>query len=214
MGLINILEYTRWFQQIAAVLTIVGIPYAFLKLVIYKARHKIYFDARETYHEVKLVDYENQPQSFWLHLMVKNNGFEISKKAEAYVSEIWILENKRYKKLQGFNSPVKLKWAHEADIYPIDILPKEKRRLDICFICKNEEILHIMARGFPSGSIKNMLEPNAYLFVVKVVSDNSLMPAEFILQVTWDGEWRTLKGDKYVKSFRVYKNPVKSFSIN
>jgi len=70
-----------------------------------------------------------------------------------------------------------------------------------------------MTQGFPSGSIKNAIEPNDYLFLVKVVGENSLTPVEFIFQVSWNGEWKTLSGNKYVKSFKIYKKPVKSFSI-
>lgn len=213
MNFLNLLENTKWFGQIASILAIIGIPYAFIKLVAYRAKHKIYFEPKETYHEVKLIDYENQPQSFWLHLMVKNSGYEISKNAQAYISDVWVKKDNNYEELEGFNSPVKLKWAHEADIYPIDIFPKEKRRLDVCFICKGVKILHLMAKGFASGSIKNMLDPNEYLFVVRVASENGLIPAKFIFQVSWDGDWKTLSGGKYVKSFRLYKKPVKSFSI-
>ena len=83
-------EKTNWFQQIASILTIIAIPYAFLKLVVYKAKHKITFETKETYHEAKLIDYPSQPQSFWLHLMVENKGYEMSRNVEAYISEIWI----------------------------------------------------------------------------------------------------------------------------
>jgi hypothetical protein len=206
-------EKTNWFQQIASILTIIAIPYAFLKLVVYKAKHKITFETKETYHEAKLIDYPSQPQSFWLHLMVENKGYEMSRNVEAYISEIWIKKNNKYEKLKGFNSPIKLKWAHERDIYPINIFPKEKRRLDICYICQGIKILYLMTQGFPSGSIKNAIEPNDYLFLVKVVGENSLTPVEFIFQVSWNGEWKTLSGNKYVKSFKIYKKPVKSFSI-
>jgi|GEM_PF-1067435 len=213
MDFIYFLENTRWFGQIAAIITIVALPYAFIKLFAYKAKHKIYFDPKETYHERKLCDHEGQPQSFWVHLMVKNKGFELSKKAEAYISEIWKKENNNYKKLSDFNSPIKLKWAHEAKIEPIDIFPREKRRLDVCYICQDQKNLYLVAYGFPSGSIKNIIGFGDYLFVIKVVSENSLTPAQFILRVEWDGEWRTITGGKYVKSFRLYKSPVKSFSL-
>jgi len=213
MNIIDSLKTSLWPQQIAAFLTIIGIPIFLLKFVFYKARHKIYFDAKETYHEVKLLDHPNQPQSFWLHLMVKNNGYELSKNTEAYLSEIWIRDN-YYIKIEDFRAPVKLKWAHEEDIYPIDILPKEKRRLDICYICENEKILHLMSKGFPSGSIKNKLIPGDYVFIIKVVSENSLTPAEFYFKVEWDGTWRNIKGSKYVKSFSLYDGgPLKSFHL-
>lgn len=213
-ALLNFLETSPWFQQLAAILIIIGIPIALLKLIIYKARHKIFFRPKETYQEVKLLDYPNKPQSLWLHLMVKNKGYEISKNAEAYLSEIWFKKNDTsYKKLDIFRAPVKLKWAHEEDIYPIDILPRETRRLDICFICKNIKILYLEAKGFPSGTVKNTLIPADYLFIIKVASKNSLYPAKFILNVVWDGRWRTIRGDKYVKTFKIFKKPVRSFSV-
>ncbi len=210
---LQFLENTNWFQQVAAILTIIGIPYAFLKLVFYKAKHKIFFDPKETYHERELVNHPKRLQSFWLHLMVKNKGYEISKNTEAYLSDIWIEVENKYQKLEGFNSPVKLKWAHEEDIYPINIFPKEKRRLDICYICETESILYLMVKGFPSGSIKNILEAGKYLFVIKVASENSLKPAEFIFQVFTDGSWRNLSGNKYIRSFKLYKKPVKTFHV-
>jgi hypothetical protein len=214
MNFVYFFENTKWFGQIASIITILTLPCVFVKLIIYKAKHKIYFDPKETYHERQLSNCEGQPQSVWLHLMVKNKGFELSKKAEAYISEIWEKENNNYKKLSDFNSPVKLKWAHEAKIEPVDIFPREKRRLDVCYICQNQKKLHLAAYGgFPSGSIKNIIDFGDYLFVIKVVSENSLTPAQFILRVEWDGEWKTITGEKYVKSFRSYKNPVKSFSL-
>jgi hypothetical protein len=209
---VNSLETSPLFQQVAAILTIIGIPIFILKLFVYKARHKIFFDPKETYHEVKIVNHNGQPQSFWLHLMVKNKGYEISKNAEAYLSEIWIKqENNSYKKFEDFKSPVKLKWAHEASIYPIDILPKEKRRLDVCYICQNEKILYIMAEWFPSGTVKNKLLPGDYLFFITVVSDSALIPSNFVFNIVWDGQWRTLKGNKYVNNFKIYRKPIKSF---
>lgn len=211
---LNFLKTSLWLQQLAAILTIIGIPIIVLKLIFYKAKHKIFFDPKETYHEVKLVDHAGQPQSFWLHLMVKNTGYEISKNTEAYLSEIWIKDKIGvFKKFEEFRSPVKLKWAHEADIYPIDILPKEKRRLDICYICQNENILYLMARSFPSGTVKNTLLAGDYLFFIKVISENSLTPATFIFNVVWDGHWRTLKGNRYINNFKIYKRPIKSFSV-
>lgn len=212
--MVNFFKTNPWFQQVAALLTIIGIPIFLLKLFFYKARHKVFFDPKETYHERKSIDHEGQPQSFWLHLMVKNKGYEMSKNAEAYLSEIWVRQkNGFYKKFEEFRSPVKLKWAHEADIYPIDILPKEKRRLDVCYICQNENILRLVAKGFPSGTIKNILAPNDYLFFLKVVSENSLTPALFVFNVIWDGQWRTLKGNKYMKNFKIYRKPIKSFFV-
>jgi hypothetical protein len=70
-----------------------------------------------------------------------------------------------------------------------------------------------MAKGFPSGSIKNKLNPGIYLFIINVISQNNLMPARFIFKINWDGEWKTLRGSKYIKSFRIYRKPVKSFLI-
>jgi len=212
MGIIEFLKTSPWFQQVAAILTIIGIPYAFLKLVVYKARHKIFFKSDETYDQVTLVDFPNNPLSIWLHLMVKNKGYEISKDAVAYLSEIWIKNNNFYEKLSAFKAPVKLKWAHEKNIHPIDILPKETRRLDVCFVCQNQSILYLEAEGFPSGTIKNTLPPGDHLFIIKVISKNSLIPAKFIFNVVWNGQWGTLRGKKYLKNFRIYKRLLRSFS--
>ncbi|MFZ2038677.1 MAG: hypothetical protein WAV11_01960 [Minisyncoccia bacterium] len=201
--------------QVAAFLTIIAIPYALFKLIFYKAKFKIFFSPKETYYEVKLLDHPSRPQSYWIHLMAKNRGFEISKNTEAYLTEIWIKNEKglNYSRIDEFRAPVKLKWAHEAQIAPVDVLPKHKRRLDVCYICEGEQILRIMAQAFPSGSIKNELLPGDYIFIIHVVSDNGLRPARFLLNISWDGKWRTLKGGNYVKPFRLTAEPVKSFCI-
>jgi hypothetical protein len=214
MDIIIFLKTSPWIQQVAAILTIIGIPALFVKIFIYKAKHKILFEPGETYHEVKLVDRPGEPQSFWLHLMVKNTGFELSKNVTSYLFEIWFKDKGvSFKKFKEFRAPVKLKWAHEADIFPIDILPKEKRRLDVCYICQGEKMLYLMARTFPSGTVKNTLSPGDYIFVIKTTSDNSLSPAEFLFRVIWDGKWKTMNGSEYVKDFRLYNEPVKSFHI-
>ena len=191
------LETTTWFQQGAAILTIIGIPIVIFRLVIYKARHKISFQPEETYHEVRLDDYPGRPQSYWLHVVVENTGYELSRNVEGYLSEIWIKQGGTYRRLEEFKAPVKLKWSHEADIHPIDILPKARRKLDVCYIVKNVNILYLMAKGFPSGTVKNMLDPGDYVFIIKIVSENSLIPKTFLLSVAWDGAWKTLKGSQY-----------------
>jgi len=213
--ILDFLEKTPWFQQLASIFAIIGAPS--IVSIVLKTRHKIFFEPKETYHERRLVDRADRPRSFWLHLMVKNKGYKTSKSAEGYISEIWIKkENKiwanTYSKLEEFMSPVKLKWAHELEIHPIDILPKQPRRLDVCFIVQNEPILHLVAKGFASGTIKNKLAPGNYIFMIKVVSDNSLRPTTFPFSVIWDGKWKTLQGNKYIKNFRFYGNPIKSFS--
>lgn len=205
---------TLWFQQIAAILTIVGIPYAFVRLVIYKARHKIFFRPEETYHEVTLLDHPRKPLSYWLQLMVRNKGFEISKNAEAYISEIWKKDKETlFQKVREFRAPVKLKWSHEGAISPIDILPRHSRRLDVCFICDGENILHLMSEGFPSGTIKNELDAGNYVFEIMIVSENSLRPSRFLFSVEWDGGWKTIKGDSHVKSFKLAEELTRSFIL-
>lgn len=206
-------EKTPWIQQVAGLLTIVAIPYILLRYVTYRAKHKISFIPEETYHEVKLIDHYNQPQSIWLQLMVKNRGLELSKNAEAYLAEIWENGDGEYKQIKEFRSPVKLKWSHESDIFPIDILPKNSRRLDVCYVCEGEHILYLMTKGFPSGSIKNELPPGKYVFVIKVVGENSLFPATFLFNVGWTGRWRELTGEKYVQGFRLCGKPAKSFRL-
>jgi len=206
------IKSTVLFQQIAALLTIIGIPYALLRFAIYKAKLKTYFKEKETYHEVKALDHYNQPQSIWLHLMVKNKGFELAKKTEAYLSQVWIKDkDDNYKKLEGFRSPIKLKWSHEADWSPVDILPRHARRLDICYICQGEAILYLVTNEHPSGTIQRRLAPDQYVFDIVIVSDNSFKPSRFLFQVGWDGEWKTIKGRPYVKSFKYAKTPAKSF---
>jgi len=207
-------ESTPWLQQFAALLTIVAIPYAFIKLVIYKARHRVSFQPEETYQEATLLDHPSKPQSLWLQLMVKNKGFEISKRAEAYIAEIWKKEaGKAFVKVTDFRAPVKLKWSHEGKIEPIDILPRHSRRLDVCYICNGEKILRLMAETFPSGTIKNELEVGEYVFEIVVVSENSLRPARFLFNVQWDGYWKQIVGRNYLKSFILGGKPIRSFIL-
>lgn len=213
-SILHTLESLTWLEALAAFLTIVGIPYAITYTLIrlaYKAKHKIYFIPSETYHEAQLVDRPNNPQSLWLQVMVKNKGFEISRDAEVYMSEIWKNESGHFQKIDEFRAPTKLKWSHEADIFPIDILPRSSRRLDVCFICEGEAILYLMTKGFPSGSIKNALGPGHYIFVLNAVSQNGLLPASFLFEVKWDGEWKNITGDSFVKSFRLARTPARSF---
>ena len=207
-------ESTLWLQQFAALLTIVAIPYAFINLVIYKARHRISFQLEETYHEATLLNHQLRPQSLWLQLMVKNKGFEISKRAEAYIAGIWKKEaGKMFVKVRGFRSPVKLKWSHEGKIEPVDILPRRSRRLDVCYICNGEQILRLMAEAFPSGTIKNELEVGEYVFEIVVVSENSLRPAGFLFNVQWNGHWKKIVGKNYLKSFALVGKPTRSFIL-
>src|SRR3989344_8298580 len=94
-------KITPWLEQIVALFTIIAIPYALIRYIFYKTRLKISFQPKETYHEVKLVDQHNQPQSLWLQLMVKNNGFEVAKRTEAYLCQIWEKDSKNlYRKLE------------------------------------------------------------------------------------------------------------------
>ncbi|MDO8471182.1 MAG: hypothetical protein Q7S49_01050 [bacterium] len=209
---LSLIESTPWLQQIAALLTIIAIPYAILRFVIYKAKLKTSFKENETYHEVKVIDHYNQPQSLWLHLMVRNKGFELAKKTQAYLSQVWI-KDKTYKKLDDFRSPVKLKWSHEADMSTIDILPRHSRRLDICYICEGDNILYLVTTEHPSGTIQRRLNPGKYVFDIVVVSDNSFRPSRFLFHVNWGGKWKTIKGDSYVRSFRYVKNPARSFTL-
>lgn len=205
-----------WLQTISASLTIIAIPYAILYSILrlfYKVRHKTAFIISETYHQVVLVDHPGQPQSFWVQVMVKNLGFEVSRGAETYLSEIWKEEKGRFSTLKDFKAPVKLKWSHEADIYPIDILPRESRRLDVCFTCEGEQTLYLMAKGFPSGSIKNTLDVGNYIFILTTVSQNAIFPERFLLSVKWDGAWRSLEAQGFVKSFRCSPPPTKSFRL-
>ena len=138
----------------------------------------------------------------------------MSKNAEAYISQIWKKDKfGSFVKVEKFRAPVKLKWSHEAAIFPIDILPRNSRRLDVCFMCQGENILHLMSEGFPSGTIKNELEFGKYVFEIVVVSQNSLRPARFLFSINCDEEWKNLKGASYIRSFIITKKPARSFII-
>jgi len=202
-----------WVQQAADIVTIIGIPYAILILTFYRAKLKTYFRTNETYHEVMALDHYNQPQSIWLQLMVKNNGFELAKQTQAYLSQVWSKSDKKYEKLKNFNAPVKLKWSHETNISPIDILPWHSRRLDVCYICEGETILYLVTNEHPSGSVQKRLNPGEYIFDILVVGDNCFKPSRFLFKVFWDGKWKTISGKSFVRSFRYASKPAKSFTL-
>jgi hypothetical protein len=192
-------EFTK---LLSPFLTVISWLLSLLKLT----RHEILFQPKETYHHVRITNRHGEPQSIWLHLMVKNKGYVISRDAEASLTEIWkIKEGFSIKKLDEFKAPVKLKWAHEKYIQPIDILPNKSRRLDVCYIYENGKLMHLEAESFPSGTIKNELPPDNYVFLISVISKNCLRPAKFYFNVSWDGRWGTLKGKDYNSIFKDYK---------
>lgn len=209
------LETAIWLQQLEALFIIVGIPISLFKLFF--PRLRVYFDPKETYHEVSLVNYDGTPQqgnpiSFWIHAMVKNKAFGESKKAVVYLQEVWELVGKSYKPLNNFNVALVLKWSHEKYVVPKNILPRAKRRVDMGHIQNNSSIFVIETEHFPSGTIRD-LGLGHYLFVLVATADNTIFPSREILKVTWNGIYKNLECNYFVHSFRRYTQPVKSFRL-
>lgn len=203
------IKNATWLQQIEALFIVIGVPISLFKLFF--PRLRIYFDVKETYHERVLVDVSGTPKSYWIHVMVKNRAFGESKKAMGYLQEVWI-KNDKYVLLKDFNVALPLKWSHERLVEPKNILPKRTKRMDLGHIRDNDKRFFIETEHFPSGTART-LTPGNYLFVVIATADNTIFPHTEILKVGWDGIWKNLSCEYFVKNFRFYTKPVKSFKL-
>lgn len=202
-------------QKAEAVLVILGIPLAVIKWIFFRPRLALKFIPSETYHNIITVP--QNKRSLWLHLMCFNNGFVEAKDAKAYITKVYefnkatreCIENK------NFRSQIALKWAHEPDYLPKNILPRSKRRLDVCYALANDTTLLFSTEYYPSGS-QRALPPGNYIFEVIVTGSNVDWPARYYFHVDWDGIWEHLKFHKVeLKDFKIYKaSPaIQSFKL-
>jgi len=204
----NFLKEATWLQQIESLFVIAGLPALFIKWFFYRPRLKLKFDPKETYHEVFEVG--RKKNSLWLHLMCENNGFVEAKAVNGFLTKVYNFDTEKcsYKENHEFRSQIILKWAHEDDFSPRNILPRDKRRLDVCFIYEDDSQLYFSTKYYPSGTAKT-LPPGKYLLEIVVTGDNINHPAKYKLCILWSGEW---KGLKECKS-QFQELPDESFSV-
>ena len=190
-------------DAISAIIVIIGLPVIFIKWLIsipYKVAIKIYFDPKETYHQ--LPEMRSRKDSFWLHLIVKNkSSFTDIKNAQGFVSSVWGLQDNKKYIYTSFRSQIKLKWAHENDFGPRDIIRGHKRRLDVCFALENDENIYFATEFYPSGT-QRFLPPGEYIFLINITAENLPHSESYLLQVTWNGKYTDLRAKPYRKNIK------------
>jgi len=187
-----------WLQFVEAIVVIVGLPIVFFRWLFYKPRVKLYFDPRETYYQLPAVDLGKD--SFWLHLMVKNKSlFTDIKNAQGFISSVWEIRNNKKGMLPLFRSQIKLRWAHEIDNKPKDIIGRRKRRLDICYALEGDKTLYLATKLYPSGT-QRTLPPGEYIFLVNLTTENLSRSVKYFLRVSWNGKYTELRATTYKRN--------------
>ena len=197
------LKDATWLQQVEAMFVIAGLPILIVKWFFSQPKLKLKFDSKETYLEA--LEVGRGKNSLWLHLICSNNGFVEAKRTNGFLIKVYNFDPEKhcYKENNDFKSQIILKWAHEENHDPRNILPRNKRRLDVCFIYEGDSQLYFATKYYPSGTAKT-LPPGQYLLDIVVTGDNISYPTRYKLPVLWDGTWRGLK---------VFRPPIKSFKL-
>jgi hypothetical protein len=206
-------KYQPLLQQLESLVVIFGVPAALIGWFFNRLELK--FVPKETYHEV--LEVGRQKMSLWLHLVCKNNGWAEAKQTSGFLTKVYNLdsETNNYILDESFRSQIILKWAHEDNYNPYNILPRNKRRLDVCYIYEDDESdLFFSTPYYPSGTARK-LNPGRFLLEIVVTGENVKIPAQYLLGVFWDGKWKGLKGERLsLKSFKIYRSlPIKSFKV-
>jgi len=191
-AIFNFLKDATWLQQVESLFVIAGLPTLVIKWIFYRPRLKLKFDPKETYHEAFEVG--RKKNSLWLHLMCENNGFVEAKAVNGFLTKVYNFDPERhcYKENNEFRSQLILKWAHEDDFSPRNILPRDKRRLDVCFIYQDDSQLYFSTKYYPSGTAKT-LPRGKYKLEVIVTGDNINHPAKYNMCILWNGMWKGIK---------------------
>jgi len=196
-------ENVDWLEAISAIVVIAGVPIILIRLIFslpYKIRIKLYFDSKETYHQLPEVN--SGRDSFWLHLMAKNkSSFTDVKNAQGFVSSVWRIQDSKKYIYTSFRSQIKLKWAHENDFEPKDIIRGYKRRLDVCFALENNENLYFVTEFYPSGT-QRFLPPGDYIFLINLTAENLPRSESYLLRVIWNGKYTELRAKPYKKNIK------------
>lgn len=184
-------------QTISAVVVILGLPAIFFRW-IRKPKIKLYFDSKETYHNVLAVDI--QKYTLWIHIMARNKSLTDIKNAQGFVSSVWEIKNREKHILPLFRNQIKIKWAHENDYNPRDILRKSKKRLDVCYSVDGDNILYLSTQRHPSGT-QMSLNIGEYIFLINLIAENAPSKS-YLLHIIWNGNYSELKAYPYKKTIK------------
>lgn len=148
----------------------------------------VYFDPNETYHRRVVTDQNNTP-GFFCHVMVKNEGKDIARNCRGRIINIQMEDNSgNFVKHSMFLAPMILKWAHEGDFDPRDIVADLPRRLDLCVGLQNQpNNLFFFTINKPDGN-QTVYPPGKYRITIRLDSDNaSTVDQHFIID--FKGGW-------------------------
>lgn len=158
-----------------------------------KAKLKIYYDKKETYHNLPILNINPVKNGMFLHVMVKNERKLLAKNCYAELIDVHEFKDEKYFKVKTFTAPVILKWAHEDFNKKLDIDNDIPRRLDICHIIDDFNYFLFMTSGGPRG-IQTKFLSGKYKIKVRVKGDNTdFSYGEF--SIDFDGNWKNIKID-------------------
>lgn len=186
-------------------ISVLGFFGKLIKFIFFRPHLKLRFIPEETYHE--RLEVGRQKQSLWMHLMCFNNGFIEARNLKGYITKIYEFNESTASctRNNNFLNQIGLKWAHENDYLPKNILRRSNKRLDVCFIYEDLPTLYFSTKYYPSGT-QLALAPGSYVFEIVVMGSNTA-PAKYYLHVEWQGTWKNLKQAKpLLKNFKVYKD--------
>lgn len=149
------------------------------------------FERNQTYQES--FDQSVGQFGMFLHLMVRNEGKTNADKCEALVLEINEQDDKgNFSPCVGYKGPVKLHWAHQPlDCFEIDVDTDFPRRLDVCYVHKNDSNLHLFCERFPRGEQIDFT-PGTYEFKIRVSAKNAKNTYATVV-VKWSGHYPDIK---------------------
>lgn len=151
----------------------------------------LYFESSESYH-TRIVPSQNNTQSFFCHLMVKNTGRKTAKNCRARVIDIQAEDTTgSFVLCPGFLNPFILKWAHEDNFNPKDIEPDIPVRLDLCCGLQNRPNNLIFITQQKADGNQTIYPPGTYNVKVRVNAENSqTVDGEFVIQ--FGGSWNDI----------------------
>lgn len=158
-----------------------------------KAVLKMYYDKKETYHNVPIANITPVKNGLFLHTMVKNEKNILGKNCYGELVEVQEYRNGVFSKVPTFTAPVILKWAHEDFGKKLDIDKDVPRRLDVCHTIDGFDYFLFMTAGGPRG-IQTQFPKGKYKIKVRVKGDNTdFSYGEYLID--FDGTWNKIKID-------------------
>lgn len=186
-------------QTISAIVIIMGLPAIFFRW-IRKPKVKLYFDPKETYHNVFAVDIKKY--TLWIHIMVKNKSLTDIRNAQGFVSAVWEIKDGEKHILPLFRNQIKVHWAHENDYNPKDIIRRNKKRLDVCYSVDGDKILYLATQHHPSGT-QMSLNTGEYILLMNLTAEN-ISSKSYLLRVIWNGNYTELKAFPYKRNLKEF----------